>query len=461
MSWLGEAGLPLFGDGGAPDARNVRAAALMVFVLDSIGPRWRAFGTPIDFLIGKSDDGTYSEYLELVKRHIGGVKNLADSEKIEKLALDIKKEIYPSVRDRKTGVISREEEAERAPEFRISGKRFTFDAYIFGQLTSPRVGSDSEPRNIPQGTDVMAVLGSNAAAKYAKSVAAGYAENLARLKEEWAAYIGTEDTVYARWLKALAENFRDSSSSQFFYRTEAWQYKKLLTASASWAELKHDTVLYGKQSGAEMGDGGWYAGKFAPPYPRGYVEPDPQTFAALKGKTERLLEFFKDFRLEGDEWNEYSEKLSSFRDLCGWAGEIAKKEVEGAEITFEDYERIKKISRAWNAPFLMPGGVEMVNEDDPNQLRMAIIADVATDFFDGDVLYAATGKPREIFVYVNDRFGGPRLTRGFVYSYYEFAGSLGEGRMSDPEWREMVYDSEDDIEPLHPAWYSEIYPDWK
>ena len=31
--------------------------------------------------------------------------------------------------------------------------------------------------------------------------------------------------------------------------------KNLNTALASWAELKHDTILYGKQSGAECGDG--------------------------------------------------------------------------------------------------------------------------------------------------------------------------------------------------------------
>ena len=44
------------------------------------------------------------------------------------------------------------------------------------------------------------------------------------------------------------------------------------------AELKHDTILYAEQSGAEMGDPGddWEAGPFAQPFARGYVEPERQ-----------------------------------------------------------------------------------------------------------------------------------------------------------------------------------------
>jgi hypothetical protein len=463
MTWLGEAGIPLFASDGAAIAGNVRAAALMVLALDSLGEKWSSFDEPIDFLVGKSDDGAYGEYLEIVKRDIVNVKNLSDSKKIEKLADDIKKNIAPpQIHDRQTGVISRgEEDMTRTPEFRVSGKRFTFDSYIFNQLTSPRVGSDSAPRNMPRGTDVMAVLGALAAGKYAQLSEVNYKENLERLKEEWPKYIGAADTVYALWLKTLSESFKDSGSKQFFYRSGAWGYKKLITASASWAELKHDTVLYGEQSGAEMGDGGWYAGKFAPPYPRGYVEPDPQTFAALIEKTDRLLEFFEKFKFEDRDDQEYSEKLASFKALCETAYGIAKKEAEDAQITAEDYRQVKKLAWAWDDRLLLPGGATIINEEDPNQLKMAIVSDVATDFAGGEVLYAATGKPREIFVYVNDKSGGSRIARGFVYSYYEFARPLSDGRMNDAEWKKLIYDSEEDMRQFHPAWYSEIYTDWK
>jgi hypothetical protein len=464
MTWLGEAGLPLF-DRDRAIEENVRASALMILALGSPDCKWQEFSAPIDFIMGKSDDGSFAQYLEIVKRDIGGVENLADRQKIIKLAGDIKNEIAaPKIRDRMTGIISRaEEEAARTPEFRISGKRFTFDSYVFSQLTSPRVGSDANPRNMPAGTDVMAVLGPAAAGKYARSGAEGYRQNLAHLTEEWPEYIRTADTVYAMWLKSLADNFGHSGSRQFFYNSGAWQYKKLLTASASWAELKHDTVLYGKQSGAEMGSGGgWYAGDFAPPYPRGYVEPDPRTFGALNDMAARLLWFFKEFKLEdGSEWKEYTEKLSAFSELCATAREIARKEVSGEEISPADYEDIKRLARAWNTGLLMPGGYDIQNEYDPDETKMAIISDVATDFTEGKVLYAATGQPREMLVYVNDKYGGSRIARGYVYSYYEFTRPLADGRMNDGVWKKLVYGSGAGLRKWHPEWYSEIYPGWE
>src|SRR5262249_59276768 len=60
-----------------------------------------------------------------------------------------------------------------------------------------------------------------------------------------------------------------------FMRNAAWTDKNLSTALGSWAELKHDTVLYGKQSGAECGGGDV-------PVVRGYVEPNVELYARLK-----------------------------------------------------------------------------------------------------------------------------------------------------------------------------------
>ena len=56
-------------------------------------------------------------------------------------------------------------------------------------------------------------------------------------------------------------------------RTEAWQRKQLQTQLASWAELRHDTVLYAKQS---------YTAGVKCEYPTGYVEPYPETYARIK-----------------------------------------------------------------------------------------------------------------------------------------------------------------------------------
>jgi hypothetical protein len=483
MTFLGNAGFELFDEAGNPRLQNVRTAALIILVLDALGEAWRSFEEPINFLIGNPDDGGLKIYRDLVKRDIGNAEGLRDEEKLKKLAADIKTTVpAPRIRDRGTGNLTKEEEeATRRQEFRISGKRFTFDAYVLNQLTSPRVGTDENPRNLPEGTDVMAVLGSRAAGGIAgqNKDFLHYPDNMKALKDEAGKFFADDGAFYTLWVDTLRGFFRNSGSKQFFYKSGAWQWKKLLTASAAWAEMKHDTLLYAKQGGAEMGGGGWVAGKFAPPAPRGYVEPDPQAFGGIVVALDRLSEFIVKFSMDAgaggesddeDEFrairdnegepvsdSEYIGKIQRFREFCVLAKTIAEKQVAEEPLTLEDYENIKMIARSFDAQLLLPGGWE-IEYDKWEELRMALIADVATDFASNRVLQVASGTPRKIFVYVNDRMGGPRIARGYVYSYYEFAGSLEEGRLTDEKWRDLVYDKNrgEELQKLHPAWYGNL-----
>jgi hypothetical protein len=324
-------------------------------------------------------------------------------------------------------------------------------------------------RNIPEGTDVMAVLGSAAADEYARKndQIERYRENLDALKGEAADYLSRERTVYAKWLSVFKTGFEHSGSDQFFYNDPAWGWKKVSSYLASWAEMKHDTILYAEQSGAEMGEGGdLYAGRFAPPQPRGYVEPDPQVFGALLEVTETLRSFIEKYEMEPpapeDDWmasmHGYRGKLEDFSELLKNARDIAKKEAEGTEITPEDYAAIKAIARSFRGEMLLPGIGQFYGGDPQEQLKMALIADTATNGWDETVLEAATGTPRKIIAFVNDKFGGARLARGYVHSYYEFERPLSEGRMTDEEWKKIVYDPSrsEELEKYRPAWHGEF-----
>ena len=90
---------------------------------------------------------------------------------------------------------------------------------------------------------------------------------------------------------------------------------------------------------------------------------------------------------------------------------------------------------------------------------MALVTDVATDALMGRVLHVATGTPRRLYVFVNDKWGGPRVTIGYTYSSYEFISSLSEGRVTDEEWRELVYDRarQDELEKLTPSWSKDLF----
>ena len=470
VSWLGSAELPLFDEKGALKSQNAAVSALISLTLESHGDKWNAFEEPVDFLVGAPATGGSKVYRELAKGVFGALgksaaSNLSDAAKIADFARKVKETVPgPMMQSRPGGDAGAADFDSRLPVFRVSSKRFTYDAYVMNMLTSPRAGTDDNPRNLSEGTDVMAVLGSEAANGLAGKNGGfkNYAENMKKLKEGIDKYLTDDGTVYSLWIGALKSGFENSGSDQFFYNSPAWQWKKLSTQSASWAELKHDTILYAEQGGAEMGDGGelFAASPFAPPYPRGYVEPDPQIFDALLSATARLGEFIAKFGIEeGDDWDEkegrsYSSKLGEFAELLTTARDIAKKEAAGEPITLEDYENIKRLSRSFSARLLLPG--EYVQDDE--QLKMALVADVATDYLGGGVLEIASGRPQRMYVFVNDASGGARITRGFIFSYYEFVRQLSDGRMPDEEWKALVYDDSraDELRKYHPSWYENL-----
>jgi hypothetical protein len=464
MSFLGNAGLSLFQSDGSPNLDSLRKIVLIVFAINAHEAEWKSFEGPINYLIGSPDDAGYAVYFKYVSEIVGEVKNIADDGRLRRLADEIKIKVPQAA----ISYVIQGSPQERTPdvqlEFRLSGKRFTFDSFVLDSLTSPGVGTQEIPRYMPMGTDVMSALGSSAADEISlkNDYIPRYTKTLNRLKQIALVINQLYPNFYTSWLMVIKDGFSDSGSRQFFYRaTGPWKWKKLMTAHASWAELRHDTLLYVKQSGAELGDGVLLAGDFAPPRPRGYVEPDPQVFAALTVSVDRLLDLFKFYTLESGDLKVFTEKLNTFRGLCQKALQIAQREVAEETLSQGEYDTIKELAKSFDTFLLL----DEYGETDPSdvnswrKLSMAIIADVHTDFFDEKIMYVATGTPRRMYVFVNDRSGGPRLTVGYVYSYYEYSYPLSVPRLTDETWRDVVYDpgKAGVLEKIHPPWYSQLY----
>jgi len=470
QSYLGLAELPLFDGDGVPIMKNIAAAAIISMILGSdLTETWGKYEDSIDFLVGAPNAGDPKLYRKIVRNNLGeggrdSWQRLNNETVMAKLARDIRSNV-PGPKIQSVVSIDKADSnfEDRYPVFRISPKRFTYDAYIMNMLTSPRVGTDDNPRNLPKGTDVMAVFGSLVANALSKSDfdKVNYEKNLMKLKGEVAEYLANEKTVYTDWLKAFCAGFEDSGSDQFFYRSEGWQWKKLATYLASWAELKRDTNLYAEQSMAEMGAGGdWYAGRFDPPRPRGYVEPSPQFFTAMLNATNSLMAFITEYGVEdNDDEDEvpYSERLARFSEMLTSMRDIARKQVANETLSPEEYDTIKKTARAFDENLLFPIRNAGFAMDDGEQRKMAVVADVATDGFSGRVLEAGVGVPRAIYVFANDKSGGARVTKGYVFSYYEFEYPMSK-RMTDKEWRAIVYDPEraDELEKFRPDWHEEF-----
>src|SRR5512141_744829 len=73
-------------------------------------------------------------------------------------------------------------------------------------------------------------------------------------------------------------------------RARAWAMKTLNTQLASWTQLRHDTILYAKQS---------YTREALCSYPAGYVEPRVAFWQRLRATVLRMAELISTLSYEG------------------------------------------------------------------------------------------------------------------------------------------------------------------
>jgi len=213
-----------------------------------------------------------------------------------------------------------------------------------------------------------------------------------------------------------------------FMQTEAWVDKSLNSALASWTELRHDTILYAKQSYTPL--------KLSiPPEVRGYVEPAPELYArllALTQMTTRGLDELKALNpLARYRLDRLAEVLKRLLDL-------SLKELRNERLTSEEYAYIRDIGGALEQTVL---GVRDAGS------KTTLIADVHTDENSGRVLEEGVGYVDLLAVVIPQPDGVLSLALGPVLSYYEFKWPLAD-RLTDEAWRENLAAGP----PARPPW---------
>jgi hypothetical protein len=337
--------------------------------------------------------------------------------------------------------------------FRLMGQRFIPDSHMMGKLVYPTVGKPTRAgmftevpsalgpsRGFPRGLDVMAVLGSERARELLKELGddayqggdktLSYDDALAALKKE---YAGLSDSdwnrnLYWSWLhalKPLMANFGPGYPT--FMTTKAYRTRSLNSAMASWAQLRHDTILYAKQSYTPKPRG-------LPPRPeepvRGYVEPVPEFYARLltltrmtnKGLSEmKVLDAAAKARL--DEFEKILQRLLA----------IAVKELADEALANEDYEFINDFGKQLSQLVI----ARTSGKDIHGAMKTTLIADVHTDANTAQVLEEGTGYvDLGLFVY-RQPDGKLVLGAGPILSYYEFKHPMKD-RLTDEKWREKL-----------------------
>ncbi len=430
---------------------------------------WRAIYEPTVYFVGKTDDLCVNDYSRLIPDVFGkegGVDRYGDEKKLSAF-IDRAFTLRPPRILSGAAFVEDGEFDSTTKGFRFMGQRFIPDSYMFQELVYGKKGDKiilkyegkkkpftmevipvaGPARAFPRGLDVMAVLGSGRALAILKQEGdteySDYYDQMNMLKQEFSA-MGPDEwkqNLYWRWLHCLLpllEDVREEPVPRFM-KKELWMDKELQTSLGSWTELRHDTILYAKQSYAMLT-------RALPPQPEltyGYVEPYPETY-------QRIREMMADMRMHLEDLGilvpGIPEKIRAFEEILGRLAVISEKELAGEELNKQDYELIWNIGVSLSSLKQFPPQI-MEKITSGTDERMDIIADVHTDLNTRQVLEEGVGSPFDIYVIVEDA-RGCRVCRGAVFSYYEFKHPMDD-RLTDEKWQEMGKEGK---RPDQPTW---------
>jgi hypothetical protein len=415
---------------------------------------WLDLYNPTAFFVGRSDDLTALQYIDVIDAVYGqnpAVTDLVDEAKLQQF-IDAANQLPPP-KILGLVIMDTDNETDVTKGLRFMGQRFVPDAYIFRQLIYRNVGTRENRRGLPKGLDLFAAMGSERAYQILDQMGETKYENYTTQMDKmrsWLSSLNVADwteTLYNSWLYTfypLIDVPGDSYPS--FMRSSAWLDKQLNSVLGSWTELKHDTILYAKQAYAELGGG---PPPPPPVPPKGYVEPVPEFYARLNALTS-MTRSGLDQRGLLDETD--ADSLSRLEDLSGALQAMAEKELRGEPLNDAEYERIRFYGG--ELEHLTMAAADSTNTEDPNapklldeEQQVALVADVATDpGADGSapvVLEEAVGRVNPIYAVVPivDADGSTYLqvAKGGVFSQYEFPWPAND-RLTDEKWRQILTD---------------------
>lgn len=333
--------------------------------------------------------------------------------------------------------------------FLLFGQRYVADSHVFSEAVYDRIPR----RMMPNPLDAaFAALGNNQALALSGSELEQYPElsgalgSMRYLIDEHDASFW-EANLYNLWSSALRAlsppaDVSDPASLSLpaVAGTEAWGRRVLNTQLGSWAQLRHDTLLYAKQS---------YTDIPACEFPDAYVEPNPEFFRALVRFAERGSELVDALPTEqylGEAVRAYFANLAS---SAGMLAQMAEQQqsgtpFSGAQLAFiNDAVRVVQ-DTAGCTTVETPDGwyADLFYQRDKAIQQDLTIADVHTQPADeagnivGKVLHVGTGFPRLMTITV-DTCVGPRAYAGMAYAYHELITN-DFVRLNDEEWTARV-----------------------
>lgn len=318
-------------------------------------------------------------------------------------------------------------------------QRYQPDAEVLQEM----VDYDNDPtkRATPKGLDFFAAMGVSPAEQILIEEGQQWKDfkpMLTKMKTRMQE-INWDETIATQWMNALKVVSDKADNQPYFMGTPEWDKKNLNAMLASWAELKHDAILYAKQPfGAECGGGG-----LPDPVVMGYVEPN---VGFWKKAIELLDNTSKLLKEQGMLTEKVDDATTRIREEAEFLLRMSEKELRGEALAEEEYDQIKCMGATFeniSLDLLRQPNQSLMGWDDVQgaDKKVALIADVYTanakNNPDKSVLFEGVGLADEIYVVVEIE-GCLYIARGAVLSYREFTQPMDLQRLTDEEWQKQL-----------------------
>ena len=425
---------------GLDNEDEVRAAVQQACALKSdktAQKNYNRLNQLITYMMGQSDNLSLPQVLAEVEKTGMQMEHLIHSdEAIAKITAALKE-----IGDKQTRIRPKFEKTSHN-KINVMPQRYQPDAEVL--LNMVDYNNKPTKRAVPKGLDFFAAMGVSAAEKILmeeQSEWKALGDSLKAMKKRMGE-IDWSETTCTQWMNALKvlTDKEGKAHMPYFMVTPEWDKKDLNAVLASWAELKHDAILYAKQPmGAECGGGE----EIPEPVVKGYVEPNTGFW---KKAIELLDNTAKVLKAQGMLTEKVSSVTERMREEAQFLLAISEKELAGKEPTDEEYDQLKVIGATFEnisldlvrgeEQYLM-GWADVQGAD----RKVALVADVYTANADNNpnksILFEGVGNADEIYVVV-EVGGYLMLTRGAVLSYREFIQPIDEPRLTDEEWQQQL-----------------------
>ena len=515
--WTGRVDFRIAGPKQFASERELATAIILEQAMQAAGKleAWKQFDQVIQTFVGLIDSMTVEQLSGIMTA--GGIKSVADIESLGQhrtLQQRIEEGDLGAQAILSHGFFASPSGASLSlpRSFTLFGQRFVMDSWAMGQMVFDKIfwNGAKVQRRLPSGVDIAFTVFGN---RSATDVLAGRIQDpagvpfrdgapiqhhLGALAEVFDAVptANWQDNIYTSWLHALrlwSQPLDDSIPEVF--RTREWSRKVMSSQLASWTELRHNTVLYVKQSATP---------DVLCSFPYSYVEPNLPVWKAIAGMAQRTADQISQFESSGSA--PIAPTLPSWIDPADFPGvplevlanvfggqadsvshqEILDKQVESLRYFQRTCETLAGIVEKQNAekpftndqevflqnmveifvdyvgertysgwyPALYYFDIHTTGDPHPSDIWDPVVTDVHTNFpgsavgDPGTILHEGVGNTAMMVVSVKCQ--GTRVYTGPVFTYYEFTSGPGVfERMTDEEWKRDLLNNK---QPDEPEW---------